>query len=60
LIYQHARGRRQRPEPDRSALLADLLRLARFEVWPVDVNTSVVYEHIRRTVLEPLNDCQRR
>jgi len=25
-----------------------------------DVNTSVVYEHIRRAVLEPLNDRQRR
>ena len=34
------------PEPDRSVLLADLLRHARFEVWPVDGAEEDVREHL--------------
>src|SRR5215216_1154757 len=44
---------------DTDALYAFVIDRLTERAEVADVNTSVVYEHIRRTVLEPLNDQRR-
>jgi hypothetical protein len=45
---------------DTDALYAFVIDRLTERAEVADVNTSVVYEHIRRAALEPLNDTQRR